>query len=43
MELSKSNLVSIAKQEEVSLEVEDALEDMCQLEKTHDLDKKILE
>lgn len=43
MELSKSNLVSIAKQEEVSLEVEYALEDMCQLEKTHDLDKKILE
>lgn len=40
IELSKSNLVSFAKQEEVSLEVEDALEDMQQLEKTYEIEQE---
>ena len=40
IELSKSNLASFAKQEEVSLEVEDALEDMQQLEKTYEIEQE---
>lgn len=39
-ELSKTNLASIAKQEEVILEVEDALEDMQQLEKNHEIEQE---